>query len=80
MPHPARGQSIKEMVTQDLGYCCLPFFFSRYKKNALIAARLGVSDRAVRYNRAEVLASRVTCENCSGCLEKRLASKPAISP
>lgn len=60
--------TVRSMILEDLGYCCLWFFFDRYKKTALIAARLGVSERAVRY-------TREGCGGCAGnpnCLRKKL--------
>lgn len=63
--------TIKSMILQDLGYCCLWFFFSRHKKTALIADRLGVSDRAVRYTRDGCGG----CANETKCLRKRLEDK-----
>lgn len=56
------------LITQDLGYCCPWFFFSRFRKTALIAARLGFTQRAIR-------ACRSTCGGCQGkpeCLDKRV--------
>lgn len=59
------------MVTQDLHYCCLWFFFSRFRKTGTIAARLGVSPQAVR-------ACRSNCGGCAGteaCMDKRVTLK-----
>jgi hypothetical protein len=60
--------SIRSMIVEDLGYCCPWFFFSRFRRTALIAARLGVTPQAVR-------ACRSTCGGCEGkpeCLDKRI--------
>lgn len=60
--------TIRSMVTQDLHYCCLWFFFSRFRRTGLIAARLGVSPQAVR-------ACRSTCGGCAGgpaCMDKKV--------
>ena len=45
------GPTIASLI-RDLGYCCEARFFSLYRQTSLIAARLGVSDRAVRYRKA----------------------------
>jgi hypothetical protein len=72
MAYPAKGQSIPELVTNDLGYCCVYFFFTRYRKTALIAARLGVTDRAVRYVKARVRDGESKCTECERCLLKQM--------
>ncbi len=50
-------------ITQGLGYCCAWRFFSLYRNNEQIAARLGYSARTVRRHRA-------SAEACSKCKEK----------
>ena len=58
--------TIRRMVTEDLQYCCLWFFFTRFRRTRVIADRLGVSPQAVRKCRAE-------CGECQGhaeCLDK----------
>lgn len=67
--------TILSMIVEDLGYCCPQFFFSRYTKTALIAARLGVSQRAVRYAREAAREEPPRCEGCEKCLAKRISSK-----
>lgn len=61
--------SIQSMITQDLGYCCEGLFFSLYPQTTLIALRLGVSERAVRYHRAQA-------KRCPKCWPK-IEFKPA---
>ena len=65
--------TIKELVTKDLHYCCIWAFFRLYTDPALIAARLGVSDRAVRSARAK--AREAGCQSCPRCLRKRGISR-----
>jgi hypothetical protein len=55
----------KEM---GLGYCCEWIFFRLYKDTALIATRLGVTKRAVRYHKA---ADRA-CAASPACLKGRV--------
>lgn len=64
--------TIPIMIVQDMGYCCPFFFFSHYRRTALIAARLGVSDRAVRYHKEELDAGRMVCAKAPGCLHARI--------
>ena len=52
-----------------LGYCCEWRFFSLYKQTCLIAARLGVSDRAVRYRKALWRAGSLRCTGCPRCVK-----------
>lgn len=59
--------TIHDMITQDLGYCCEFWFFSYYRQTSLIAARLGVSPRAVRYHKADNKACGL-CQKKEGCL------------
>lgn len=67
--------TIRLMIVEDLGYCCLPFFFSRYKKNTLVADRLGVSARAVRYAREATRDEPPPCTNCDQCLLRRIGDR-----
>ena len=60
--------TVERMVTEDLGYCCLWFFFSRFRQTGLIAARLGVSPQAIRQNKA----SCGGCKGREGCLDKKI--------
>jgi len=60
--------TVESMVTKDLGYCCLWFFFSRFRKTGLAAARLGVSPQAIRQNKA-------TCGGCKAreaCMDRKI--------
>lgn len=60
--------TIRSMVTQDLHYCCLWFFFTRFRKTGVVADRLGVSPQAVR-------ASKSSCGGCAqaaNCMDKKV--------
>lgn len=67
--------SIPSMICKDLGYCCTYAFFAIHKDNALVAARLGVTSRAVRYRRAETQQ----CTGSERCLSSR-GKIPGESP
>jgi len=70
LPHNnARPNTITSMITRDLGYCCEWYFFSRYHDTELIAARLGVTARAVRKHKA----AELKCQDCINCLKRRPA-------
>lgn len=60
---------ITEKPPSGLGYCCMWFFFKRFRQTALIAARLGVTDRAVRTAKAS--AKEGSCAGCPSCLHAR---------
>lgn len=62
-------QTVKRLIVEGLGYCCPWRFFSAYRQTAVIAARLGVSDRAIRYQKADFKSGRMRCEGCSNCLK-----------
>lgn len=62
------------MITESLGYCCEWAFFCYHKKTAVIAARLGVTTRAVQKHKA---ATRECgqCEHRAKCLKELGALK-----
>jgi hypothetical protein len=69
LQHNVRPHSITELICSDktgLGYCCEQRFFELYKDVALIAARLGCSERAVREHKASPRA----CDHKGGCLKR----------
>lgn len=61
--------TVKSLITQDLGYCCLWFFFTHNRQTALVAERLGVSTRAIRYAKAEALSS-CHCDEKANCMNR----------
>lgn len=64
--------TVRSLIEEDLGYCCQWFFFTHYRQTSVIAARLGVSDRAIRYAKAEVDEKREVCKNLQNCLRKKI--------
>ena len=64
-----RTPTIKSMILEDLGYCCLQRFFTLYPSTDLIAARLGVSTRAVKYVKVQVREGSGHCNHCPGCFK-----------
>lgn len=56
-----------------LGYCCEFFFFSKFKRTALIAERLGVTPRAVRYHKMAFVDGVSQCQNLEKCLREKLS-------
>ena len=65
-------------LVRELGYCCEARFFSLYRQTGLIAARLGVSDRAVRYRKAMFKAGLLPY--CAKCQSKHSAWVRRQSP
>lgn len=60
------------MIEEDLGYCCEYAFFWIHRRTALIAARLGVTTRAIQIHKA---AAREGCSRCAAkpnCLGPQL--------
>lgn len=67
-----KRQTVRLLVCdreQGLGYCCPYVFFSLYPSTSLIAARLGVTTRAVRYYKAQLKAGDLRCEERSNCMK-----------
>lgn len=64
--------SVENLITSGLGYCCAWVFFRRFRRTALIAARLGVTTRAVRYAKARFNSGEMQCQHCENCMEKRI--------
>jgi hypothetical protein len=69
--------TVSYLIKHGLGYCCLWFFFRRFKQTALIAARLGVTERVIRLHRAKWKAGEYKCEGCSNCMKARIIAESA---
>lgn len=67
--------TIRQMIVEDLGYCCPFIFFRLYRKTPVIAVRLGVAESTVRAAKARVDDGIDECEKCEGCLRTRLTLK-----
>lgn len=65
-------QTVERLITEGMGYCCLWAFFRLFRQTALIASRLGVSDRAIRKHKSAFKAGCYRCQNRKGCLFSRL--------
>jgi hypothetical protein len=63
--------SVDLLITSGLGYCCSWFFFTHFKRTALIAIRLGVTPRAVRYAKAKFKSGEMKCRGCENCMCKK---------
>lgn len=59
---------IKTLLCDGLGYCCPYAFFRLYKRTAMIADRLGVTPRAIRYWKAKYRAGELQCERKDRCM------------
>jgi len=64
-----RELSIASLITTGLGYCCEAYFWERFKNvsTELIAARLGVTERAVRTHRAAYRQGEFECQKNVKC-------------
>jgi hypothetical protein len=60
------------MICEGLGYCCEYAFFRLHKRTGLIAARLGVEDRTVRYHKMAFKDGKLKCQHAEKCLKGRL--------
>jgi hypothetical protein len=68
MPH----LTVKSLITEDLGYCCLFAFFSLHKDTKMIADRLGFCTRAIRYHKMAFRQGDLNCEMKPKCLRCRI--------
>lgn len=66
-----RRLTIKRLICEDLGYCCLWSFFRLHFSTQMIADRLGVSDRAVRYWKMAFRQGDLSCEKTEKCFQCR---------
>jgi len=64
------------LVCDGLGYCC-PYGFFRFgsRRTGAIAARLGLSDRAIRYQKATFRAGNMVCAGNANCLKEALKGR-----
>lgn len=69
---PEKRETVHSLICDGLGYCCEFAFFRLNKRTGLIAARLGVTDRAIRYHKAAFKAGEFRCKNAAKCLKGRL--------
>lgn len=72
--HNSHKGLVASLITEGLGYCCEAWFWKHFKEvsTELIAARLGVTDRAVRKHRAAFRRGEMKCENQAKCLNQRV--------
>jgi hypothetical protein len=54
-------------LISSLGYCCPYAFIRLFKQTGLIAARLGCSERTVRWWKAKFKTKAIVCEQRSCC-------------
>lgn len=64
--------TLKKLICDGLGYCCEFSFFKLHRRTALIAARLGVTERAVRYHKAQFRRGEFQCCKAQNCLKGKL--------
>lgn len=74
MPEPKQPRvTVRSLICEGgLGYCCPYAFFRLHKRTGLIAERLGVCDRAVRYHKEAFKNGEYKCEGSEKCLKGRL--------
>jgi len=70
--HNPREGTLADLITTGLGYCCEAWFWAYFKNvsTGLVAARLGVSERAVRKRRAMFKQGELVCQEKTKCLKK----------
>lgn len=60
-------------VCEGLGYCC-EFAFFKYgsRQTGMIAARLDLTDRCIRYNKAKMDSKEFICHKLANCLKEKM--------
>lgn len=68
--------SIREMLTRDLGFCCpwAALEANREHSSNILADRLGVSGRAIRYQWDKVVSGETKCEHRSDCMKEKISA------
>lgn len=67
---PYTVHDCKEMITKDLGYCCPWLFLRLYKRDSIVANRLGVTRQRVNQLRQELKRGELKCLNSPRCMKK----------
>lgn len=72
--------SIREMLTRDLGFCCPWAALEANRENSsnVLADRLGVSGRAIRYQWDKVASGETKCEHRSDCMKGKLHARTKV--
>ena len=65
-------QTLERLICEGLGYCCEYAFFKLHKQTGLIAARLGLGERTVRYHKMAFKDGCLKCEGKENCLKGKL--------
>ncbi len=69
-PPNERPRTFIQLVTEDLGYCCVHALFTKCSNSTLITTRLGCSLRKTKEKKALWKQGRFVCENAEKCLAK----------
>src|SRR5512146_1915593 len=64
--------TVESLICEGLGYCCEFAFFTCFKRTGLIAERLGVEARTVRYHKMAFKDGRLKCRGAATCLKGKL--------
>ena len=66
--------TLNELICGEngLGYCCEWLFFTQFRKTGVIAERLGVTTRAVRYHRKPFREGELDCEQRANCMKYKV--------
>lgn len=64
--------TLRTVATEDLGYCCLAGFLCFNRSPSLVAAATGINRRAVRRQKARLMAGLERCGGCTSCVLRRI--------
>ena len=73
---PVERITVKKLICDPrpygLGFCCTFAFFKLHKQTGLIAARLGIGERTVRYHKMAFKDGCLKCQEKGNCLKGKL--------
>lgn len=72
------GNLMKQLANYENECCVFAFFIRQWGPTKEIADRLGVSERAVRYNKQQIKEGKRKCERSHKCLFIEYWGKPPI--
>lgn len=72
------GNLMKQLANYENECCVFAFFIRQWGPTNEIAERLGVSERAVRYNKQQIKEGKCKCERSHKCIFIEYWGKPPI--
>lgn len=68
--------TFRQLVCEDLRYCCPYAFICLYKKTETLTERLGLHRRTIQLHKQKWKAGEYKCEQADKCLAKKISLRP----